>query len=157
GVVRATWCGRRDLNPYVFRHGNLNPARLPVPPRPQRAPSPPRRFQDYVPIFSASCTMYANQLTLTCVTAGRRGLYHAESSPRTRKVGRMRLALSGTDGRARRITFCVDRHDVRTPSDVSTPRSGRPGGQLLSAACHRPTAGQWRGSPCPSCLPKYLH
>src|SRR5262249_45207332 len=54
---------------------------------PQRAPSPPRRFQDYVPIFSASCTMYANQLTLTCVAAGRRGLYHAESSPRTRKVG----------------------------------------------------------------------
>src|SRR5262249_6409865 len=30
------WCGRRDLNPHVLRHGNLNPARLPVPPRPQK-------------------------------------------------------------------------------------------------------------------------
>src|SRR5581483_4949738 len=30
------WCGRRDLNPHDFRHGNLNPARLPVPPRPPK-------------------------------------------------------------------------------------------------------------------------
>src|ERR1700722_422582 len=28
------WCGRRDLNPHDFRHWNLNPARLPIPPRP---------------------------------------------------------------------------------------------------------------------------
>src|SRR6185312_6080956 len=28
------WCGRRDLNPHDSRHWNLNPARLPVPPRP---------------------------------------------------------------------------------------------------------------------------
>src|SRR3569833_2863591 len=28
------WCGRRDLNPHDLRHGNLNPARLPIPPRP---------------------------------------------------------------------------------------------------------------------------
>ena len=32
--ARDGWCGRRDLNPHDFRHGNLNPARLPVPPRP---------------------------------------------------------------------------------------------------------------------------
>src|SRR5689334_12504312 len=31
------WCGRRDLNPHDFRHGNLNPARLPIPPRPRGA------------------------------------------------------------------------------------------------------------------------
>src|SRR5512142_521561 len=31
----ASWCGRRDLNPHDFRHWNLNPARLPVPPRPR--------------------------------------------------------------------------------------------------------------------------
>ena len=30
------WCGRRDSNPHNFRHWNLNPARLPIPPRPQR-------------------------------------------------------------------------------------------------------------------------
>src|SRR5581483_4604754 len=30
----AWWCGRRDSNPHDFRHWNLNPARLPVPPRP---------------------------------------------------------------------------------------------------------------------------
>ena len=30
----AGWCGRRDLNPHDFHHRNLNPARLPVPPRP---------------------------------------------------------------------------------------------------------------------------
>ena len=28
------WCGRRASNPHDFRHGNLNPARLPIPPRP---------------------------------------------------------------------------------------------------------------------------
>src|SRR5216683_4035090 len=37
-VIRANaesaWCGRRDSNPHNFRHWNLNPARLPVPPRP---------------------------------------------------------------------------------------------------------------------------
>jgi hypothetical protein len=27
------WCARRDLNPHIFRYWNLNPARLPVPPR----------------------------------------------------------------------------------------------------------------------------
>ena len=27
------WCARRESNPHVFRHWNLNPARLPVPPR----------------------------------------------------------------------------------------------------------------------------
>src|SRR5689334_12694993 len=32
---REGWCGRRDLNPHDFRHWNLNPARLPVPPRPR--------------------------------------------------------------------------------------------------------------------------
>ena len=30
-----TWCGRRVSNPHDLRHGNLNPARLPVPPRPR--------------------------------------------------------------------------------------------------------------------------
>jgi hypothetical protein len=30
----AVWCGRRDSNPHDFHHRNLNPARLPVPPRP---------------------------------------------------------------------------------------------------------------------------
>ncbi len=29
------WCGRRDSNPHDLRHGNLNPARLPIPPRPR--------------------------------------------------------------------------------------------------------------------------
>ena len=28
------WCGRRDLNSYALGHRNLNPARLPIPPRP---------------------------------------------------------------------------------------------------------------------------
>jgi hypothetical protein len=31
----SRWCGRRDLNPHDLRHWNLNPARLPIPPRPQ--------------------------------------------------------------------------------------------------------------------------
>ena len=34
GECLIRWCGRRDLNPHDFRHGNLNPARLPIPPRP---------------------------------------------------------------------------------------------------------------------------
>src|SRR6185369_1693016 len=28
-----TWCARRESNPHIFRYWNLNPARLPVPPR----------------------------------------------------------------------------------------------------------------------------
>ena len=31
---RAGWCGRRDLNPHGRAHRNLNPACLPIPPRP---------------------------------------------------------------------------------------------------------------------------
>ena len=33
--MHLAWCGRRDSNPHDFRHGNLNPARLPIPPRPR--------------------------------------------------------------------------------------------------------------------------
>jgi hypothetical protein len=36
----SRWCGRRDSNPHNFRHWNLNPARLPIPPRPLIAPFP---------------------------------------------------------------------------------------------------------------------
>ena len=36
--LHRAWCGRRGSNPHDFRHGNLNPARLPIPPRPRRAP-----------------------------------------------------------------------------------------------------------------------
>ena len=35
------WCARRDSNPHIFRYWNLNPARLPIPPRPRA--SAPRR------------------------------------------------------------------------------------------------------------------
>jgi hypothetical protein len=28
------WCGRGDLNPHDFHRWNLNPVRLPIPPRP---------------------------------------------------------------------------------------------------------------------------
>ncbi len=34
----VNWCGRRDLNPHDLRRWNLNPVRLPVPPRPLTAP-----------------------------------------------------------------------------------------------------------------------
>src|SRR5688500_8035648 len=34
-VAHGRWCGRRDSNPHIFRYWNLNPARLPVPPRPR--------------------------------------------------------------------------------------------------------------------------
>ena len=30
------WCGRRDLNSHTLRYWNLNPARLPIPPLPQK-------------------------------------------------------------------------------------------------------------------------
>ena len=36
----SAWCGRRDSNPHNFRHWNLNPARLPIPPRPLLASCP---------------------------------------------------------------------------------------------------------------------
>ena len=31
-VSYSEYCERRDLNPHAFRHRNLNPARLPIPP-----------------------------------------------------------------------------------------------------------------------------
>ena len=34
GNAADDWCGRRDSNPHILRYWNLNPARLPVPPRP---------------------------------------------------------------------------------------------------------------------------
>ena len=33
-LKKGNWCGRRDSNSYTLRHRNLNPARLPIPPRP---------------------------------------------------------------------------------------------------------------------------
>ena len=36
------WCGRRDSNPHIFRYRDLNPARLPVPPRPPGSVEPHR-------------------------------------------------------------------------------------------------------------------
>src|SRR4029077_9419383 len=38
------WCGRRGSNPHDFRHGNLNPARLPIPPRPRQEGGPASRL-----------------------------------------------------------------------------------------------------------------
>ena len=32
-AIPQYWCGRRDLNSHAVKHWNLNPARLPVPPR----------------------------------------------------------------------------------------------------------------------------
>src|SRR5881275_1100571 len=32
------WCARRESNPHILRYWNLNPARLPIPPR-ARGPS----------------------------------------------------------------------------------------------------------------------
>jgi hypothetical protein len=31
-ALEAKWCAGGDSNPHVFRHWNLNPARLPIPP-----------------------------------------------------------------------------------------------------------------------------
>ena len=36
-ISHSEWCGRRDSNSYALRHWNLNPARLPIPPRPHEA------------------------------------------------------------------------------------------------------------------------
>src|SRR5690348_1959183 len=35
------WCARRESNPHIFRYWNLNPARLPVPPRARLKKAPP--------------------------------------------------------------------------------------------------------------------
>ena len=44
-ILKSTlkWCERRDSNSYTLRHRNLNPARLPIPPRPLM-PSAMQRF-----------------------------------------------------------------------------------------------------------------
>ena len=35
GSCQGGWCGRRESNPHSSRNGILNPARLPIPPRPR--------------------------------------------------------------------------------------------------------------------------
>src|SRR5579875_1048894 len=35
----AAWCGRGDLNPHDLHRWNLNPVRLPIPPRPPPRPA----------------------------------------------------------------------------------------------------------------------
>jgi hypothetical protein len=55
--VRRTvspWCGRRDSNPHNFRHWNLNPARLPIPPRPPPCGTYQRRLDISSGKWSAS-------------------------------------------------------------------------------------------------------
>ena len=42
--IPPCWCGRRGSNPHDFRHGNLNPARLPIPPRPRQEGGPAARL-----------------------------------------------------------------------------------------------------------------
>ena len=63
-VLSCKWCGRRDLNSYAFRHWNLNPARLPIPPRPQAYYSnlvTRRRFELRTPWLKVKCsTDWAN-------------------------------------------------------------------------------------------------
>ena len=51
---RRHWCGRRDSNPHDFRHRNLNPARLPVPPRPQW-----RKRRPAAEVTPAGCALYS--------------------------------------------------------------------------------------------------
>ena len=48
------WCGRRDSNPHASRRWNLNPLRLPIPPRPQLAPAQERASGSYrqAPLYS---------------------------------------------------------------------------------------------------------
>src|SRR5580698_2577326 len=48
------WCGQRDLNPHDFRHWNLNPARLPVPPCPLRGPRSAPLYQVLLGVTSRS-------------------------------------------------------------------------------------------------------
>src|SRR3546814_1677659 len=53
---RRGWCGWRDLNPHGFRHWNLNPACLPVPPHPRRALRAPRQEAHCYMTSSAAST-----------------------------------------------------------------------------------------------------
>ncbi len=61
------WCGRRDSNPHDFHHRNLNPARLPVPPRPRE---PSRANLDARPGRSGTSAsplrvwLYSNRISL---------------------------------------------------------------------------------------------
>ena len=103
GTWVAAWCGRRDLNPHDFRHGNLNPARLPVPPR-------PRRRQP------------------TCAAAGRRGLYHGQSTRPTTKIGAgaslLNCGFSGAEA-LRPLLPSPHRHAMtRTRPPVRRPPQG---------------------------------
>src|SRR6185312_234954 len=78
------WCGRRDSNPHDFRHWNLNPARLPVPPRPQRATT------------GASCAVArSREIAPFC----RRRAYITRVRGRSKKMGRGGAALKGARAR----------------------------------------------------------
>src|SRR5262245_37412025 len=95
------WCGRRDLNPHDLRHWNLNPARLPIPPRPPRlsecptsisqiflaasafssvAQAPPAR-----PFSSIPSNKRAGESLLACAGELRRITFHERTGTRRRR------------------------------------------------------------------------
>ena len=66
------WCGRRESNPHDFRHRNLNPARLPIPPRPRRAPPQRGRLELRARSIPA-CPPRAREKTTVAAQVGARG------------------------------------------------------------------------------------
>ena len=91
GQDSGRWCGRGDLNPHDFHRWNLNPVRLPIPPRPRAAAAgmsamPPRR-SDPAP----SNPVAVNPVAANIVTA----LQHGETRDQAVRV-RPRTAEAAT-------------------------------------------------------------
>ena len=151
-TLESAWCGRRDSNPHNFRHWNLNPARLPVPPRPLNSimsgrdaaggaaynMCPPVRSKKMAGLGMESQTVATGHSTSKMVRIGLMARANFLAEP-ARADGRTRGRSAGLPRCPRR-----DRADARprlalqAKADSLAPAPGRPGHAGLVACRARP-------------------
>src|SRR5882757_4694982 len=93
----SAWCGRRDSNPHNFRHWNLNPARLPVPPRPrEKHPIRPRCRERRA--YNMRPPVRSKKMALFAVCPGQ-GVTAGQDLQKVVRIGRMASPKSLLDRR----------------------------------------------------------
>lgn len=155
---QTSWCGRRGSNPHVLRHWNLNPARLPVPPRPRAPTSGASPAAGSAP-YSMGRPARSKNLPLW------RGSRHA-AMERTRREPQPRshaaIPPRAADRFARRLAVAPEPPRHRRRLRAGAGRGAGPGAEPAPAAgrrlrrnrnrppCRRPPAGLGSGrSPRP--------
>jgi hypothetical protein len=121
GAPVKVWCGRRDSNPHDFHHRNLNPARLPVPPRPPRARHSPRGLQRVRLYSNRGGSLH--EKTAAIIMNAQKPLALGARSSRA-KIPRIRILACTRDVRRNVATPLRHRFAEREfwPAPVATPQ-----------------------------------